>query len=140
MKYQRNASVESAPLTDETLLYEPKSVKFCALNETGAYLWERLATPRSASELLDDLRARYSVENRALVQQELQGFLDEFVRLSFVAMDPAPNGHAASVANGHPEASPSGAPYASPRIRVMDESEVLTAFQVTSAGITWWMM
>jgi hypothetical protein len=30
--------------------------------------------------------------------------------------------------------------YEPPRIRVMDESEVLKAFQVTSAGVSWWVM
>ena len=31
-------------------------------------------------------------------------------------------------------------PYETPSIRVMDEQEVLSAFQVTVAGITWWVM
>jgi hypothetical protein len=31
-------------------------------------------------------------------------------------------------------------PYEAPSIRVMDEQEVLSAFQVTVAGITWWVM
>jgi hypothetical protein len=31
-------------------------------------------------------------------------------------------------------------PYETPTIRVMDENEVLSAFQVTVAGITWWVM
>lgn len=30
--------------------------------------------------------------------------------------------------------------YEPPRIRVMDEAEVLKAFQVTSAGVSWWVM
>jgi hypothetical protein len=30
--------------------------------------------------------------------------------------------------------------YEPPRITVMDEKEVLQAFQITSAGITWWVM
>ena len=30
--------------------------------------------------------------------------------------------------------------YQKPSIRVMDEKEVLSAFQVTVAGITWWAM
>jgi hypothetical protein len=29
-------------------------------------------------------------------------------------------------------------PYQKPNIRTMDEKEVLSAFQVTVAGITWW--
>jgi hypothetical protein len=31
------------------------------------------------------------------------------------------------------------APYEPPRVQLMDEEEVLKAFQVTSAGITWWV-
>lgn len=31
-------------------------------------------------------------------------------------------------------------PYEAPSIRVMDEQEVLSAFQVTVAAITWWVM
>jgi len=30
--------------------------------------------------------------------------------------------------------------YQKPSIRVMDEKEVLSAFQVTVAAITWWVM
>jgi hypothetical protein len=30
--------------------------------------------------------------------------------------------------------------YQKPTIRVMDEKEVLSAFQVTVAAISWWMM
>jgi hypothetical protein len=30
--------------------------------------------------------------------------------------------------------------YETPSIRVMDESEVLSAFQVTVAGLSWWTM
>jgi hypothetical protein len=29
-------------------------------------------------------------------------------------------------------------PYQKPNIRTMDEKEVLSAFQVTVAGVTWW--
>lgn len=31
-------------------------------------------------------------------------------------------------------------PYEAPSIRVMDEQEVLSAFQVTVAATTWWVM
>jgi hypothetical protein len=30
--------------------------------------------------------------------------------------------------------------YETPRVTVMDEADVLKAFQFTSAGITWWVM
>ena len=31
-------------------------------------------------------------------------------------------------------------PYETPSIRVMDEKDVLSSFQVTVAGVTWWVM
>lgn len=31
-------------------------------------------------------------------------------------------------------------PYEAPSIRVMDEKEVLSAFQVTVAAVSWWVM
>jgi hypothetical protein len=31
-------------------------------------------------------------------------------------------------------------PYQKPNIRTMDEKEVLSAFQVTVAGTSWWVM
>ena len=34
--------------------------------------------------------------------------------------------------------SPSTRPYQAPQVMVMDESEVLKVFQITSAGVSWW--
>ena len=43
----------------ETLLYHPDTKKFCRLNETAAFLWERLAEPRSLEDLAKDMCAAY---------------------------------------------------------------------------------
>jgi hypothetical protein len=43
-----------------------------------------------------------------------------------------------------PERTPTAAtvtakrPYQPPQVMVMDESEVLKVFQITSAGVSWW--
>lgn len=36
------------------------------------------------------------------------------------------------------EATAPKRPYEAPQVMVMDESEVLKVFQITSAGISWW--
>lgn len=33
-----------------------------------------------------------------------------------------------------------GRAYEAPKVTVMSETEVLRAFQITSAGISWWVM
>jgi hypothetical protein len=40
----------------------------------------------------------------------------------------------------HPDEPTALPAYQKPTIRVMDEKEVLSAFQVTVAGISWWVM
>ena len=40
----------------------------------------------------------------------------------------------------HPDEPTARPAYQKPIIRVMDEKEVLSAFQVTVAAITWWVM
>ena len=40
----------------------------------------------------------------------------------------------------HPDEPTALPAYQKPIIRVMDEKEVLSAFQVTVAAITWWVM
>lgn len=34
----------------------------------------------------------------------------------------------------------SGKAYEAPKVTVMSEAEVLKSFQITSAGISWWVM
>ena len=144
MRYQRKSSVECAPMNDETILYDPGTVRFCLLNGTAAYLWERLEAPRSADELLSEIARGYLDVDPGTARQDVQAVLTELVELAFVASDlePEPPGSASAASGGadhaaHLEQRPA---YGQPSIRVMDESEVLAAFQVTSAGVTWWVM
>jgi hypothetical protein len=144
MKYQRNSSVECAPMKDESILYDPASVKFCVLNGTAAFLWERLERPRSAGELLGELSDAYRIDDRAKAEHDLHALLGELVQLAFVtaANEPGPDARTPLEEDRAATTTETGlaAPYGAPRLRLMDESEVLAQFQVTSAGVTWWVM
>jgi hypothetical protein len=135
MIYQRNSAVESAPIKDETILYHPDAVRFCTLNGTAAFLWEQLATPRTLAELLGRLSVTYRVDRHADAERELEAFLGELAHHSFVERiaGDSTEGSSSMVAG-----DVAAADYATPRLRMMDEAEVLAEFQVTSAGITWW--
>jgi hypothetical protein len=146
MKYQRSSTIECAPMRDEMILYDPTTVRFCALNPTAAFLWERLEAPRSTGELLSDLTDAYRVDDPATAEQEVQSLLTELVGLSFVVS----NGDAAGQM-GSSAAAPSGdvanagtpggpGEYGPPHLRMLNESDVLAEFQLTSAGISWWVM
>jgi hypothetical protein len=144
MRYQRKSSVECAPMNDETILYDPGTVRFCVLNGTAAYLWERLETPRSADELLGDIAHGYVDVDPGTARHDVQAVLTELVQLAFVASDVEAERQGSNpTASDRPDDLARGelrSAYGQPTIRVMDESEVLAAFQTTSAGITWWVM
>src|SRR5436853_7369047 len=49
--YSRSASIEMAPLQEETILFNPAKNQFCVLNRTASFLWSQLATSTSADAL-----------------------------------------------------------------------------------------
>ena len=103
-----------------------------------------MQVPRSLDELLVDLSLAYRVDDRTKIEEDLKGILHELQVLSLVeaagnAAGTVPN---PSGTEGRSQAFVSDQPprYGPPRVRVMNESEVLAEFQVTSAGVTWWVM
>jgi Coenzyme PQQ synthesis protein D (PqqD) len=57
--FRRNESVETAPLNQETLLYHAKINRFCILNRTSSFIWNRLQTPVSPEEIASELCATF---------------------------------------------------------------------------------
>jgi hypothetical protein len=54
-------------LPEETVLLDLEDKVAVRLNQTGAWLWERLEQPRTVSELADGLAAEFGIErDRAL--------------------------------------------------------------------------
>lgn len=141
MIYERRATVESAPMKGETILFDPSSVKFCTLNQSAAFVWERLAAPRSVRDLLVDLGGVYGIDDCSTIEQQLRELLDEFVGLSLVTASADPDGNVSGRPAAYRAAGSRGAysPYERPRITVLNEAEILASFQVTTAGMTWWI-
>lgn len=71
----------------ETLLYNTETRKFCRLNETAAFLWERLAEPRSLEQLASDLCAEFAGVELQQARRDVQGALEELVGLSVVVQE-----------------------------------------------------
>jgi len=82
--YRRAAGVEAAPMEGETLLYHPSTKKFCRLNETAAFLWDRLAEPRSLEELAGDLCAEFAGVELDQARKDVRVAVEELVGVSIV--------------------------------------------------------
>lgn len=71
MKYQKNEQWLDAAVQDEMLLMCSETGTFRSLNETGAFLWQRLDQPRAAADLAVILAAEFDVsEDEALGDTE----------------------------------------------------------------------
>ncbi len=82
--YQRAQGIEQAPMEGETLLYHKDTKKFCRLDGTAAFMWERLEQPRSVAELATDISEAYDGVEFDQAQADVQAAVEELVQLSIV--------------------------------------------------------
>lgn len=137
------ASLERAPLQDGSVLYDPKSGKFVMLNRAATFLWTQVSTPRTEDELFHLLGAAFP--QASIPRQHVTRALEELQRMELVA----PNGETSAGGASPRAADDSGregretqAGYEEPSLRVLDEEELLSIFQMTAAEISvascWW--
>lgn len=74
-------------MQQETILYDPSGNRFCLLNTTAAFLWERLTTPATIEELSDALCAHFHGVDKAAAERDVKKALDEFQALAVVETD-----------------------------------------------------
>jgi len=87
--YRRNPAVEASAMKEESLLFNPGSSKFCLLNETAAFLWERLERPSTADELARAVCDRFEGVARDRAEQDVQTWLRRLDDLKLVSAEAA---------------------------------------------------
>jgi hypothetical protein len=50
-QYRRNPGIETAPLDEEAILFNPAANRFVVMNSTGGFIWGLLDEARSADHL-----------------------------------------------------------------------------------------
>ena len=76
-RFVRNATVEMAPMKEETVLFNPGNNKFCVLNATAAFIWGALEQPRSCDEIVAELVKRFANVSAQRAEQDVQRVLRE---------------------------------------------------------------
>jgi hypothetical protein len=135
MQYMRRNGIEFAEMDQEVLLYDPAHVKFCALNATAGFVWDRLATLQSFDALVSSV-SRTFVVSPETAHHDVQDVLRQLIDLSFIEAEEGDALESPSPVKVGDERRT----YITPNVRQMDEIEVLSEFQVTSAGMSWWAM
>jgi hypothetical protein len=81
---QQNSAVEGAPLQQETILFHPQSNRFCILNRTSTFIWNRIRTPASLEQIAEDLCLNFAGVTPAAALRDVQTALSSFVELDLV--------------------------------------------------------
>ena len=137
--------LETAPIQDGSVLYDPKSGKFIMLNRSAAFLWTELLTPKTENELVRRLCVTFPDVATPDGGRDVSQALEHLKELELVVC----KGDATSVDASTSASDSTGqeskdklTEYERPSIRVLDEEELLKIFQMTAAEISvascWW--
>jgi hypothetical protein len=83
--YRRNPAIEAAPMQGESILFDPATNRFCLLNGTAAFVWERLESPATVTQLAAELGRAFEGPEPGRVEQDVQAALERFAELALVA-------------------------------------------------------
>ena len=82
--YQRSASIEMAPLQNETILFNPERKQFCVLNRTASLLWNQLANPTTIENLAAKVWESFSGVTLESAQRDAEQAVQEMLALNFI--------------------------------------------------------
>ena len=82
-----NPKIEASAMKAESLLFDPGSNKFCLLNETAAFLWERLEQPATADQLAAAVCERFSGVVPSEAENDVQELLRRLDELALIAVE-----------------------------------------------------
>jgi len=86
-QYRRREGVEAAPMQGETILFDPVTKRFCLLNGTAAFLWERLQRPCTVEQVSAELCDNFSGAEAGVVLQDVRTALQQLTDLAFVVTE-----------------------------------------------------
>jgi hypothetical protein len=132
--------VETAPLSNGSVVYNLNTGKFIMLNRSAHRVWSALAEPHTEQELVDALGQSYPGIDALLARQAVSDSLRELQRLE-LAVDRHDNGNPTADAL-HGSAAEPGGDFEAPSVKVLSEEDLLRVFQMTAAEISvascWW--
>lgn len=86
---QQNTAVETAPLQQDAILFHPQANRFCVLNRTSSFIWNRLRSPMSPEQIAQDLSANFDGVTPADALKDVQQALSTLMELDLVIAHPS---------------------------------------------------
>lgn len=88
-RYKTRPGVVLTEVCGEYLLVSAKkNLPLCpyvtTVNETSAFLWNRLLTGADVDELMEAVRAEYEVDNPAAAESAVRSFLRQMIEMNYL--------------------------------------------------------
>lgn len=82
--------LETAPLEEGAVVFEPTSGKFLLFNSSAACVWSQLASATTAESLASALVGRFSGLSEATALQDAQNLVEQMLTLGIIETLPEP--------------------------------------------------
>ena len=73
--YLQSSDISAATLDEETVLMSTEGNRYFSLNALGTDIWELLAQPRTAPEIVETIQANYDVDEEQ-ARRDVNEFLE----------------------------------------------------------------
>jgi len=87
--YRRNPSIETAPLDEEAILFNPAANRFVVMNSTGGFIWNLLEEARSADHLARAMCEQFAQVSFPDALRDVETILAEMVSQNLIIADGA---------------------------------------------------
>ena len=85
--YRRNPGIETAPLDEEAILFNPVANRFVVMNSTGGFIWNLLDEARSADHLARAMCEQFAQVSFPDALRDVENILEQMVAQNLVIAD-----------------------------------------------------
>jgi hypothetical protein len=85
--FRQNHAVETSPIQEELIVFNPQSGKFCILNQTSTSMWALLKHPSSAEQLAEAVTRSFGGVDIGQARHDVEIMLQDMLKLSLVVQD-----------------------------------------------------
>lgn len=85
ISYRRNTETDTSTVGERVIVFERASKSAIVLNPTGAFIWNRLATPQSSAQLNNALHNQFPDVEAAQLQSDVETYLQELLDQKLIA-------------------------------------------------------
>jgi hypothetical protein len=83
-RYSQDPAVESSPMRDESVLFNPRNSRFCLLNSTAAFLWNQLESPQTVRELAGSVESHFEGVDLNAASRDIEVTLSQLLEADCV--------------------------------------------------------